>query len=74
MKIIQIKKKFIKPRYWIFFAFHIALDLISGEIKKKKKKISRIPTKNPRVKKSIFGVLESIFNRKLKFWLVCQVS
>jgi hypothetical protein len=37
MKIIQIKKN-LKPRYWIFFAFHIALDLISGRIKKKKKK------------------------------------
>ena len=65
-------KKILRSRYWIFFAFHIALDPISGKIKKKNK-ISRIPTKNPRVKKSIFGVLESIFIRKLKF-LVCMSS
>ena len=31
----KLKKKNLRPR--IFFAFHIALDLISGKIKKKKK-------------------------------------
>jgi hypothetical protein len=34
----NFEKKNLRPGYWIFFCFSDSLDLISGKIKKKKKK------------------------------------